>query len=242
MVPLEEFVQNSKPDKAETKLIERVRLRENQPMHKPIHEFANLNASSHETTLADCPSKVACCTQVAAAADHVLSQCAAMIALTTAELMVAPSKVLPGGTIGKHVRHMVDHFNAAAEAATTGICIDYDHRERNVPMEREPKAALEAIALVRDRLVEAANAKSDFLVKMRVMLSAMGDEAELLSTAGREIAFATHHGVHHQAMMRAIATELGMKINEDFGKAPSTLHYERYTHKPLTCGLNANCS
>lgn len=168
-----------------------------------------------------------CCARVVAAADHILGQCADLVARTNAEMFSGPSRVLPGGTIGKHLRHIMDHFAAAAEAASTGISIDYDHRERNVPMERDPRVAMDAIAAVRARLRDAAGKPMNTPVTVRVMLSGSGEEADLRSSAAREIFFAMHHAVHHQAMMRAIAAEFGVDMDVDFGKAPSTLNYER---------------
>lgn len=177
-----------------------------------------------------------CCSRVVAAADHILGQCAGLVARTNAEVFGASSRVLPGGSIGKHLRHIMDHFAAAAEAAATGLSIDYDHRERNVPMEREPRIALDAIAAVRARLAEAARKPMHTPVAVRVMLSGTGEEADLRSSAAREIFFAMHHAVHHQAMMRAIAAEFGMEVDVDFGKAPSTLNYERFSGQGSTQG------
>lgn len=170
-----------------------------------------------------------CCDRVVAAADHVLAQCADLIARTSPELLSAPSRVLPGGSIGKHLRHMMDHFVAAADAAATGLSIDYDHRDRNVPMERDPQVASDVIALVRARLREAVTKPMHAPVTVKVMLTGTGEEADLKSTVAREIFFAMHHGVHHQAMMRAIAAEFGLEVDADFGKAPSTLNFERST-------------
>lgn len=63
-------------------------------------------------------------------------------------------------------------------------------------------------------------------VRVRVMVSGDGAETELVSSLARELAFATHHAVHHQAMMRAIAGEFGVEASSDFGKAPSTINHE----------------
>ena len=43
---------------------------------------------------------------------------------------------------------------------------------------------------------------------------------------GRELAFAAHHGVHHNAMINAICAELGVATPHGFGKAPSTINHE----------------
>jgi hypothetical protein len=61
------------------------------------------------------------------------------------------------------------------------------------------------------------------------MLTSDGVDAELGSTLGRELAFATHHAVHHHAMLGAIAAELGVATPPEFGKAPSTIRHERDT-------------
>jgi hypothetical protein len=94
-------------------------------------------------------------------------------------------------------------------------------------METQRRAALETIErLARDiRVLDGGRLASP--VRVRVMISADGSTAELGSTLARELAFATHHAVHHQAMVRAIAAEFGHDLPEDLGRAPSTLHHER---------------
>jgi uncharacterized damage-inducible protein DinB len=160
-----------------------------------------------------------------------LEQAAAFIRQIDDASYAAPSRVLKGGTIGKHFRHVVDHFAAAlapirapgAELAT----IDYDHRERNVPMETSREAAVVEIRGVMDDLSRVCEQWSARSVRVRLMLSADGVEREYSSTLGREIAFASHHAVHHHAMIEAIAGELGVPAPEGFGKAPATISYER---------------
>ena len=105
----------------------------------------------HHATMTPLKSQTESCARVVAAADHVLAQCADLIGRVSDEMFSSPSRVLPGGSIGKHLRHIMDHFAAAAEAAATGLSIDYDHRERNVPMERDTRVALQNVAAVRAR-------------------------------------------------------------------------------------------
>lgn len=162
---------------------------------------------------------------VAAAAAAMLDQCAAFIREVPGDRYVQPSRTLQGGTIGKHVRHTLDHYRAAL--AGTEQVIDYDHRERNVPMETEPREALAAIEALRRDLLGLTPAAMGSAVRIRVMIAGDGTEAELGSTLARELAFASHHAVHHHAMLSAIATELGVGTGPEFGKAPSTISYER---------------
>ncbi len=181
------------------------------------------------TTLSRTTTPPPCRAPVTAAGVALLDQCGGFIAAVAAEdgRYAQLSRVLPGGTIGKHVRHCLDHFRAALEGFDRGSPIDYDHRERNVPMESEPAAALGAIEELAGRLRNLDDAALSSPVRVRVMLSGDGQEAELESTLGRELAFATHHAIHHNAMMVAIASELGIRVGPDFGKAPSTINHER---------------
>jgi uncharacterized damage-inducible protein DinB len=168
---------------------------------------------------------------VAGAGVVLLRQCEQFIRHITGEAgearYCAVSSVLPGGTIGKHLRHCLDHYRAALDGFERGAVIDYDHRERDVPMETMPAEALGAIQEIAARLSVLSGAALESPVRVRVMVSGEGEEVELSSTLGRELAFATHHAVHHQAMMGAIAAELGVRPAADFGKAPSTVNHER---------------
>lgn len=164
------------------------------------------------------------CAPLAAAADGVLAQCEAMVLAVPDAAYAVESIVMRGGTFGKHLRHTLDHFAAAAASEAV---IDYDRRIRDVPMESDRHAALSAIAGLRERIALLADAPLASPVRVRVMVSAQGHEHELPSTLGRELAFATHHAVHHQAMMKAIAGEFGIDTDDRAGKAPSTLHHAR---------------
>jgi hypothetical protein len=113
------------------------------------------------------------------------------------------------------------------ESERAAEVIDYDHRKRNTPIEGDKFLALDAIDELRIRLAGAASEGLCRPVVVRVMIDGEGSEVELASTLGRELAFATHHAVHHQAMMKAIAQEFGVEAEEGFGKAPSTVHAER---------------
>jgi hypothetical protein len=160
------------------------------------------------------------------AAHALLAQCADFVQRMTDDAYTADSNVLPGGTAGKHVRHTIDHFAAIVSAHDEGMPIDYDHRLRNVPMESLRAEALRVIEHVQARIAAQSPASMKATVRVRVMLAADGTETELYSTLARELAFATHHAIHHLAMMKAIAAEFGIHCPESFGKAPSTLHHE----------------
>jgi hypothetical protein len=163
--------------------------------------------------------------KVAATADAVLEQCAAFLAEVPEDRYAAPSTTIAGGTIGKHARHVLDHFRAAL---TTPSCdpIDYDHRSRGGCVETDAKAAGEEINTLRSIVQCLDEAAMNTQVTARVMLTAGGETADLRSTLGRELFFATHHAIHHHAMMKSIGREFGIEAPAGFGTAPSTLNFE----------------
>ena len=172
------------------------------------------------------------CEQLVSAAGAILDQCEGLVRAMPDGVFANESRTLRGGTFGKHLRHTLDHFHAAlAIVGNHGHepdqAIDYDNRRRNTPIENDKFVALDAIDELRIRLAGAANEGLCRPVRGKVMIDGDGTEGELASTLGRELAFATHHAVHHQAMMKAIAQEFGVEAEEAFGKAPSTVHAER---------------
>jgi uncharacterized damage-inducible protein DinB len=168
---------------------------------------------------------------VAEAAAALLDQTAAVVVTLTPAQFTARCPAAHGSSVGGHVRHILDHF-AAIFAALDGSAggeapaIDYDHRARGTAVESSPAAALGAIDDLRSRVAGVGAGEAARGVRVRVMLTAGGEEGEFGSTLGRELAFATHHAVHHHAIVKIIAASLGAEVPEDLGKAPSTARHE----------------
>jgi hypothetical protein len=166
---------------------------------------------------------------VVATARAILDQCNAVVCGCGQSVYQAPSRALAGGTIGKHVRHELDHFRALLDVAhrLTPEPVEYDTRARGVPVETDPAAARAEVArlgMLIGELDERALARP---VRVRVMLTGDGVQTELASTVGRELFFAVHHAIHHHAMIKAIAGEHGLSLPNEFGTAPSTISFER---------------
>ncbi len=161
----------------------------------------------------------------AQAAEAVLAQCADCLSTLPDDAYAKASPVVMGSTIGQHVRHALDHF-AAALASRAGDTIDYDRRVRGGAVEISREEALARIADLRAALNELEADTLAASVRIRVMLSGDGDEAEIPSTLARELAFAAHHAIHHHAMIAAIVHGFDLQPPEGFGKAPSTINHE----------------
>lgn len=161
----------------------------------------------------------------ASAACAILDQCGGFLARISNDTYTRPSSRLFGSTVGQHVRHALDHFEAAC-AGLEGRTIVYDRRERGTSIETSREAALEHVSSLSRRIGVVGVAAAALPVRIEVMLSAGGDETVLESTLGRELAFAAHHAIHHHAMMASLGEEFGVTPPAGFGKAPATIHHE----------------
>jgi hypothetical protein len=133
------------------------------------------------------------------------------------------------GTIGQHVRHVLDHFKKLSPSKNTSVDISqpvrYDQRQRNVPEEADKEEAFKVIDKIIQGLETLLNSKVKQPLKVQVMLSGCGKEIMLDSSLSREVWFACHHAIHHFAMIRMIMVQLKIQVTDaNFGYAPSTLN------------------
>lgn len=153
-----------------------------------------------------------------------LADCRALLNVFGPERYTASTPLLPGGTVGQHARHLLDHFSALFRAAPDAP-IDYDARARGTEVETSFNAAIDEIDRLSTLLRAVDAARAEAPVTVRLMIRADGTRAVHASTLGREVAFAVHHAVHHHAMIAAIARDIGLKIPEGAGLAPATRHH-----------------
>ncbi len=161
----------------------------------------------------------------APAASALLDQCADMLGSIDQEAYTKACPGMHGSCIGGHLRHTLDHF-AAALTALEGETVDYDHRCRQTPVETDLDAAKGEVNRLRDAISAIDPGSCSEPVTIRVMLTGDGAMTELKTTFARELAFATHHAIHHNAMIKAIALDQGVELPGHFGKAPSTIEHE----------------
>ena len=126
-------------------------------------------------------------------------------------------------TIGGHMRHNLDHYDAFVKGFDLGK-VDYDARERDAQIETDPEAA---IALSR-RLIPQIEAlgQADMDGPLRIRMDDGGDTSWSDTSLRRELQFLLSHTIHHYALIVSIATRYGFcGFPENFGVAPSTLHF-----------------
>jgi len=146
--------------------------------------------------------------------------------LTSDNHLVFQSTLIPKSTIGKHLRHALDHFNLLIQSISSDSqlpTLNYDTRQRNTPVESSraaARAAYEATISKLETLIPAIHLDDPML------LSADTPNTVAVKTSvGRELWFTTLHAVHHWSMIRVICAELKLTVDDNLGFAPSTLKY-----------------
>ena len=128
-------------------------------------------------------------------------------------------------SIGAHMRHVLDRFhcffNGLSEQA-----VDYDARKRDHSIETNLESACFAVASIERRLLDLdLPALTPLTVKETV--HHLSPQVLIESSVAREMMGLITHTTHHLAIIGMIARDQGYQLDGDFGKAPSTLVYER---------------
>lgn len=128
-------------------------------------------------------------------------------------------------SIGAHMRHVLDRFqcffNGLAENS-----VDYDARKRDQSIETNLESARFAVASIERRILELGSHGSDALV-VKETVHHLSPQVLIDSSVAREMMGLITHTTHHLAIIGMIARDQGYNLDSDFGKAPSTLVYER---------------
>ncbi|KAI9496883.1 hypothetical protein BDB00DRAFT_869113 [Zychaea mexicana] len=162
-----------------------------------------------------------------------------------------PSTVMPGGTIGKHIRHVYDHFNLLLagnpqlknqhqqgqhhhhEDDDELWTVDFDARSREQPMERDRREAACCFRDMQNKFKDIADkVPLDTPVKLAATIDASASVPRALfhSTFDRELWYCCMHAIHHYAAIKAICIENSIPVTSEFGMAPSTTQYQQQQH------------
>jgi len=131
------------------------------------------------------------------------------------------------GTIGGHVRHVLDHLVAWLNGVERGV-VNYDDRQRDTDIEHDPNAALHAIKHHTARLSDIDDDQLAGQVQVMTSMTSCGSLVELPSSHARELAFVFSHTIHHNAIIATIARALDVELPNHFGMAPSTIAYRNH--------------
>ena len=125
------------------------------------------------------------------------------------------------GSIGAHVRHVLDHVAALVEPVRVGV-VDYDTRRRDTVVEHDRLLAIHELR----RLAQALEACSAHDERRPLRLSAVvshdGERVESPTLLGRELVFVLSHTIHHQAIIALLLATAGRRTPVRFSLAPAT--------------------
>ncbi len=130
-------------------------------------------------------------------------------------------------TIGKHVRHIIDHYDSFLQSLSSRSDnrLDYEHRERDPALESDPLTA----AMRLRKLSTELGAHSELSHTVALGMVHQEGDAHLTTptSVGRELAFLSSHTIHHMAILGLLVEAAGMTLPEEFGVHPSTLRHWR---------------
>jgi len=129
--------------------------------------------------------------------------------------------------IGRHFRHIIEHYFSFLNGYAGKI--DYDNRERDPRLETDRMFMINKFREVTDSL-EAIYHDPELLdqrVEVRTN-EGIGEDGSPLSSSSyrRELQFLISHTVHHYALIGLILKTLDYTPDPSFGVAPSTLKFE----------------
>ena len=145
-----------------------------------------------------------------------------LIALSDAEY-VHPCKALSDGSIGQHVRHIVELFLCLENGYETGL-VNYEKRNRDHSIETNKSIAIRAMQDIFNRL-DRPNSE------LRIQAGDYDDSdgiVDIPTNYYREIAYNLEHAIHHMALIRIGINEISsLELPGEFGVAYSTIKYRQ---------------
>jgi hypothetical protein len=130
-------------------------------------------------------------------------------------------------SIGKHFRHIIDHYQSLREATLTGI-LDYDHRSRGCDIESNPESALNAWLEISHWMEELPEEKLGMPMQLSTEISIHEETVRKVDTClERELIYLGNHTVHHFAVISLAMSIQGRKLDDQFSLAPATATHLR---------------
>lgn len=162
--------------------------------------------------------------QLQLAVHSVFGQLEASLCQLTPREYAHPCHTLSGNTIGQHVRHIIELFQALENGYAQGI-VNYEKRKRDKFLENDRDLACSWLQRIKAEL--------DRPDKSLLLEACYDDPAGIPVTMStnyhREIAYNLEHTIHHMALIRIGITEINssLVLPEDYGIASATMKYRR---------------
>lgn len=140
----------------------------------------------------------------------------------------APRQQLFNSSIGQHVRHIIELFQALLAGYENGT-VSYDKRKRDIEIETDMRFALALMHGIADNIQ-----REDKPLKIETSFEG-GNLLLIDSNFVRELLYNLEHTIHHMALIRVGLNELGYIVVPDkFGVAPSTIQYRKNVYSNVS--------
>ncbi|MBK8492312.1 MAG: hypothetical protein IPL49_15860 [Saprospirales bacterium] len=160
-----------------------------------------------------------------------LRQIDALLALVEQDVYARPLDLFNGSTIGQHIRHILNFYEAVVSGATAGL-VDYAKRERDPQIEQDPLYARQTFQVISIRL-KALDENAALPVQADFIPEEEAPRPTVQSSVGRELMYAFDHAVHHLAIVKMGLRQAqpDLPLQEELGMAPSTLKFQKEQKK-----------
>ena len=137
-----------------------------------------------------------------------------------------PLSVFNGGTIGKHIRHVLDFYQCLLKGVKNNK-IDYASRERDVNAECSSEHTKLVFERIQQQLCELED--RTIMVVTDFFKQDLADRFLVQSTINRELMFIHDHAIHHLAIVKIGINHHfpEIKLNPEFGVAPATILHQQ---------------
>lgn len=143
------------------------------------------------------------------------------------------TKIYADSGIGRHVRHVIDHFMALKNSLKTNL-VDYNCRHRDSEIEIDKQQAKQSLVAMIDWL--DSNQLEDRMIKVYSEISCQQTlSCEFCSTVDRELLYLINHTIHHTAYIKLVMQTYDIKLDKSVGLAPGTATYFRQQEQVSSC-------
>jgi hypothetical protein len=135
-----------------------------------------------------------------------------------------PCTSISTATVGQHVRHIIELFQALEQGYVSGT-VNYDNRKRDTAIETDETLACRLLEQIGSRL-----GRPDKALLLEARYNEQSPAPLVISTNyHREIAYNLEHTIHHMALIRIGIRELDSRLDlpDGYGIASSTLKHRR---------------
>jgi len=161
---------------------------------------------------------------------NLLKQLEALALQLTHNQFASALPAILGGTVGQHMRHVLEFFEMLLEGTGNGL-VAYDDRPHNALLEEDKNTACKQTRAMAGRIQRLTK---DAPLKVRINFEAEEGSGLLLqSSVARELAYTIEHAIHHMAMIKMAVNQHfpHIELPHDFGMAGATLRYRKSQDK-----------